>query len=116
MNAAEYRAWWETNAPVPYGFCWCACGGRTGIAARSFPDRGWVAGEPRRFIRGHQARKTNAADQAEICRRYRAGEKLALIAEDYGIAVGTVSKILKDNGVSELNEEARSFTPAEYRA
>lgn len=50
----EYRAWWAENAPGPYGFCWCGCGQKTKIAPHNRRDTGWVEGEPRRFLRGHQ--------------------------------------------------------------
>lgn len=42
----------------PKGLCQCGCGQRTNIASRT--DRGWghIRGEPIRFIRGHQTRKS----------------------------------------------------------
>lgn len=38
---------------IPYGFCHCGCGQRTGIAKWTRSDRGWVAGKPKRFIYPH---------------------------------------------------------------
>lgn len=65
LNAAEYRAWWEANAPVPYGFCWCGCGQKTGASATTNAKRPVVKGEPTRFLRGHfkafQAREREAS-------------------------------------------------------
>jgi hypothetical protein len=112
-----YRHWWAENVPVPYGFCWCGCNEKTRIAARNSPDRGWIEGEPIRFVRGHQTRRTTAAQKAEICKRYEAGDKPALIAADYKIDAGTVRRILKDNGVAEASwdDPTRSLTPVEYR-
>ncbi len=50
----EYRAWWEKNAPVPYGFCWCGCGNKTATATRNRDSPRLVRGEPRRYVAGHQ--------------------------------------------------------------
>lgn len=44
---------------VPYGTCHCGCGGSTWIATRSHPTRGWVEGEPVKWIIGHHARGTH---------------------------------------------------------
>lgn len=42
---------------IPEGFCQCGCGEKLDLAPYSFAARGWVRGEPKRFIRGHNARK-----------------------------------------------------------
>jgi HNH endonuclease len=47
----------ETPAPSPYGLCECGCGGVTEIAKQSRTDRGWVRGQPKRWIAGHQNRQ-----------------------------------------------------------
>lgn len=39
------------------GLCHCGCGGETQIAKVNNTQRGHVAGEPRRYIKGHGARK-----------------------------------------------------------
>src|SRR6266404_1176078 len=39
--------------PVPYGYCHCRCGGRTSIAKGTDSRRGWIKGQPVRFILGH---------------------------------------------------------------
>lgn len=38
------------------GLCECGCGGRTSIATKTASDRGWIKGEPLRFINTHHAR------------------------------------------------------------
>lgn len=38
---------------MEYGYCQCGCGQKTKIALRNRPNRGWVKGEPKRFIAGH---------------------------------------------------------------
>src|ERR671921_1978915 len=112
-TTAEYRAWWSENTGVPYGLCWCGCGDRTTIATRTQADRGWVEGEPIRHVRGHQAKSTTAAQDAEICRRYQAGEKSVHIADFFGIDVGTIRRILDRNGVPLAGKDgpSRSLSP-----
>jgi hypothetical protein len=36
------------------GLCECGCGARTNIARQNCAERGWVKGQPRRYLRGHQ--------------------------------------------------------------
>jgi hypothetical protein len=38
------------------GLCECGCGGKTNLALCTDPLRGWVKGQPFRFLRGHAAR------------------------------------------------------------
>lgn len=38
---------------VPYGYCHCGCGQKTNIVPLNDASRGYVKGEPFRFIRGH---------------------------------------------------------------
>ena len=42
---------------IPYGYCHCGCGGKTKIAERDNKYRGYIKGEPRRFIYGHHVGK-----------------------------------------------------------
>lgn len=35
------------------GYCECGCGQKTKIAPKSCTAKGWVKGEPRKFIQGH---------------------------------------------------------------
>lgn len=48
---------------VAYGECWCGCGGKTNLARQTNPDRGWVKGEPFKYLGGHKGRwgKTGVA-------------------------------------------------------
>lgn len=45
---------------IPYGYCHCGCGQKTKIAKQSWSRRGYVKGEPIRFIYGHQRRRSNS--------------------------------------------------------
>lgn len=38
---------------IPYGYCHCGCGQKTKLAPRNKTDKGWIKGEPMRFIAGH---------------------------------------------------------------
>jgi hypothetical protein len=38
------------------GICECGCGGKTGIAVESSTEKGWVRGQPKRFIKNHHVR------------------------------------------------------------
>jgi hypothetical protein len=37
----------------PYGYCQCGCGQKTAIADQTRSARGWVKGEPKRYVLGH---------------------------------------------------------------
>jgi len=39
--------------------CQCGCGGYAPLATRTFKARGWVKGEPLKFIHGHNKRSTD---------------------------------------------------------
>ena len=41
---------------IPAGYCQCGCGERTSIARHDDPRKGAIAGEPRRFLHGHNMR------------------------------------------------------------
>jgi hypothetical protein len=47
----------SSGESVPIGYCQCGCGRRTNLAPRTRRDRGWVKGQPMRWIRGHGTRK-----------------------------------------------------------
>lgn len=53
----EYRQWWGENTSVPYGFCWCGCGERTRLAHVNASLRGWIKGEPMKYIHRHRLSK-----------------------------------------------------------
>jgi very-short-patch-repair endonuclease len=44
-------------AEVPYGLCHCGCGQQTTVSPKDWPLKGYVAGEPRRFISGHNSQR-----------------------------------------------------------
>jgi hypothetical protein len=46
-----------TMAP---GYCQCGCGQRAPLAPQTMRSRGWVAGQPLRFVHGHNARRPRA--------------------------------------------------------
>lgn len=43
----------------PYGYCQCGCGRKTDLARQTRRDRGWVKGEPKRFILGHSGKRND---------------------------------------------------------
>ena len=45
------------NYTPGYGLCKCGCGQRTKLATRTATDRGWIKGEPLKWVMGHQKRK-----------------------------------------------------------
>lgn len=48
----------KPSAAVAHGLCHCNCGQRTQIATRSRSDRGWIKGQPKRYIVGHNRSHT----------------------------------------------------------
>jgi hypothetical protein len=46
----------NAETTVPYGFCECGCGERAPVAVRTTTSKGWVKGEPLRYVRGHNRR------------------------------------------------------------
>lgn len=43
---------------IPSGFCQCGCGAKTAAAEQDNPRLGWIKGEPKRFLLGHNACRT----------------------------------------------------------
>lgn len=54
VEQARTEGWYRPNRNA--GFCECGCGRLTPIAAESDRRRGWVKGEPVRFVTGHWLR------------------------------------------------------------
>ena len=50
--------------PYGYGYCCCGCGQKTSIAKQSRTDRGWINGEPTRYIAQHGHRINDTAQKA----------------------------------------------------
>jgi hypothetical protein len=46
----------------PTGFCGCGCGKRTAISAYTNRSRGWVKGQPRKYVKGHNSYGAHGAD------------------------------------------------------
>jgi hypothetical protein len=38
---------------VAFWYCWCGCGSRTSIARKTNRSKGWIKGQPKRFILDH---------------------------------------------------------------
>lgn len=53
---ANRRAQAQLMTDVPYGYCQCGCGQKTKIATQSDSKRGYIRGEPVRFIHSHSSR------------------------------------------------------------
>jgi hypothetical protein len=55
------------------GYCHCGCGELAPIATRSDTRKGWVKGEPMRFVRHHQSRgrKRSAEERQKVSRALR---------------------------------------------
>jgi hypothetical protein len=55
MRGPDY--WDRVNpTPNPSGLCMCGCGEKTQIAVQTTISKGWVQGQPRRFLPGHGMR------------------------------------------------------------
>lgn len=58
---------------IPAGYCQCGCGERTRVSAWTDRSKGFVKGEPRRFVVGHNAR-TNLREKSPA---WRGGRSLS---------------------------------------
>lgn len=57
---------------IPYGYCQCGCGQLAPIAKQHFKQRGWIKGQPIRFIAGHNmVTMPKPADGFKYCSRCR---------------------------------------------
>lgn len=65
------------SSPAP-GFCQCGCGGRTAIATRNRTAKGYVKGEPIRFLPGHHRRLSVAAQTAALAELRSAWERAGI--------------------------------------
>lgn len=48
----------DRRNPNPTEFCLCGCGEKTQLAPQTLRSKGWVRGQPKRYVRGHQRRKS----------------------------------------------------------
>lgn len=58
---------------IPYGYCHCGCGQKTWVATTSDTSRGWIQGEPVKWMKGHVNRKKTS--YTERTRRVSNGKK-----------------------------------------
>ncbi len=42
---------------IPYGYCQCGCGRKTVIADHNDKSKGWIKGQPLRFVNGHNLKQ-----------------------------------------------------------
>ncbi|MDP9438980.1 MAG: hypothetical protein M3P49_09575 [Actinomycetota bacterium] len=99
------------------GLCQCRCGQRTNLAPVTSRSKGWVKGEPLRFVAGHQTRtkRWRAPLQAENGKKTREllgcmvgfGVEEARIAGLLGIENGRVQLRGKQVHASTARELAR---------
>lgn len=60
----------DTTNEIPYGYCQCGCGQQTKIATYNRAARGWIRGEPLRFVPGHnmlQGLQVDAPNPNGLC-------------------------------------------------
>ena len=50
--------------PNPSGLCMCGCGGKTSLYRDSWKRAGWVKGEPRMYLVGHESRTVAGVERA----------------------------------------------------
>ena len=46
----------DTTNDIPYGYCHCGCGRKTNLAPQTQRAKGWVKGEPLKWIHGHSSK------------------------------------------------------------
>lgn len=62
---------------IEHGYCHCGCGQKTRISPYSWKRRGWIAGEPQKYLQGHGRRKNKSKGKGCYPYLYRG------IVEDY---------------------------------
>lgn len=56
---------------IPYGTCHCGCGENTKLAPTTNRKRGWIQGQPVRFVTGHNSRMQAKIDGLSNQERYQ---------------------------------------------
>ena len=56
----------EEVEEIPYGYCHCGCGKKTLISKANIPQYGWIKGEHRKFIQGHNMRNLDCSTYPTI--------------------------------------------------
>lgn len=54
---------------IPAGYCHCGCGQRTRIATKNDASKGWVKGQPLRYLREHSGRSAKMSPRTFPSRR-----------------------------------------------
>lgn len=49
----------ETKKIIPYGYCQCGCGQKVNLAPQTNTARGWIRGQPIKFIHNHHCIGSN---------------------------------------------------------
>lgn len=65
------------NSTIPIGLCQCGCGQKTNLARQTDRAKGWVKGQPLKFLLGHVPwRKINAGLPTGACKPTSVAERL----------------------------------------
>src|SRR5690606_12895586 len=51
---------------IPYGYCHCGCGQKTRLAPKTITSRGWIKGEPLRFLHNHHSKFPKKGDRYTV--------------------------------------------------
>jgi hypothetical protein len=88
----------DRQPTVPYGYCHCGCGEKTRLSPYTAHARGYVKGEPRRYIAGHENRGAPHRNRDVAIRRLHA--EWAAAGIEYGLCLcgcGTPTKLAPRN-------------------
>lgn len=108
-SLSELRRAWALGTDVPYGRCWCGCGVATSLERQSSSRRGWLKGEPTRYLPGHEQR---LRAKTRICRRYKEGEQALGLATEFGLSEGAVYALLRRRGIEVRNQRLLEWEEA----
>ena len=59
-----------SDSAIPFRYCQCGCGGKTSIAKQSDTRKGWVNGQPLRYLPGHHHRLRAERSEATMAKRF----------------------------------------------
>lgn len=79
--------WEKMNEQIPYGYCQCGCGQKTGIAKIDNRRWGHIKGEPFRFCHGHFNRTIKKSVLDRILSKFTQGNP-----DECWIWEGTIDK------------------------
>ena len=99
------------DCPIPAGLCHCGCGGKTQVTKKRDYKAKLVAGEVRKYIRGHQCIETKTIEDAKpfkidgvYCRLIQLGESIYTIVYD-----SDYKNFAKWNWFPKWNQFTRSY-------